>query len=71
MTRSGIADILPLSPLQEGLLFHALYDDDQAPDVYAAQQILELTGDVDPAAARAAAQFARQAPQPACLLPPP
>ncbi|MEV7731881.1 amino acid adenylation domain-containing protein [Streptomyces sp. NPDC088921] len=56
MTRSGIADILPLSPLQEGLLFHALYDDDQAPDVYAAQQILELTGDVDPAAVRAAGQ---------------
>ncbi|MDH6492446.1 non-ribosomal peptide synthetase [Streptomyces sp. SAI-127] len=56
MTRSGIADILPLSPLQEGLLFHALYDDDQAPDVYAAQQILELTGDVDPAVVRAAGQ---------------
>ncbi|WP_030044762.1 non-ribosomal peptide synthetase, partial [Streptomyces resistomycificus] len=56
MTRSGIADILPLSPLQEGLLFHALYDDDQSPDVYAAQQILELTGDVDPAAVRAAGQ---------------
>lgn len=56
MTRSGIADILPLSPLQEGLLFHALYDDDQAPDVYAAQQILELAGDVDPAAVRAAGQ---------------
>ncbi|WP_406166222.1 amino acid adenylation domain-containing protein [Streptomyces canus] len=56
MTRSGIADILPLSPLQEGLLFHALYDDDQAPDVYAAQQILELTGDVAPAAVRAAGQ---------------
>ena len=28
-----IEDILPLSPLQEGLLFHALYDA-QAPDVY-------------------------------------
>ncbi|MFC9679242.1 amino acid adenylation domain-containing protein [Streptomyces sp. NPDC056948] len=56
MTRSAIADILPLSPLQEGLLFHALYDDDQSPDVYAAQQILELTGDVDPAAVRAAGQ---------------
>ncbi|MPY64579.1 condensation domain-containing protein, partial [Streptomyces spongiae] len=60
MTRSGIADILPLSPLQEGLLFHALYDDEQSPDVYAAQQILELTGEltgrVDPAAVRAAGQ---------------
>ncbi|MFF5369821.1 amino acid adenylation domain-containing protein [Streptomyces sp. NPDC013187] len=58
MTRSGsaIADILPLSPLQEGLLFHALYDDEQAPDLYATQQILELTGPVDPAAVRAAGQ---------------
>ncbi|MET8974170.1 amino acid adenylation domain-containing protein [Streptomyces sp. NPDC004539] len=56
MTRSGIADVLPLSPLQEGLLFHALYDDEGSPDVYAAQQILELTGKVDPAAVRAAGQ---------------
>ena len=58
MTRSGsgIADILPLSPLQEGLLFHALYEDEQAPDLYATQQILELTAPVDPAAVRAAGQ---------------
>ncbi|MFI5800203.1 amino acid adenylation domain-containing protein [Streptomyces sp. NPDC051677] len=56
MTRSGISDVLPLSPLQEGLLFHALYDDDHDPDVYAAQQVLELSGDVDPAAVRAAGQ---------------
>ncbi|KUN96931.1 non-ribosomal peptide synthetase [Streptomyces caeruleatus] len=56
MTRSGIADILPLSPLQEGLLFHALYDDEQSPDVYATQQVLELTGAVDAAAVRAAGQ---------------
>src|SRR5262249_21713777 len=34
-----IEDVLPLSPLQEGLLFHALYDA-QAPDVYTVQ--LEL-----------------------------
>ncbi|MFE9450309.1 amino acid adenylation domain-containing protein [Streptomyces sp. NPDC006739] len=58
MTRSGsgIADILPLSPLQEGLLFHALYDDERSPDLYATQQILELAGPVDPAAVRAAGQ---------------
>jgi non-ribosomal peptide synthetase component F len=31
-----IEDILPLSPLQEGLLFHALYDA-QAPDIYTVQ----------------------------------
>ena len=34
-----IEDILPLSPLQEGLLFHALYDA-QAPDVYTIQLVL-------------------------------
>ncbi|TLS44251.1 amino acid adenylation domain-containing protein [Streptomyces montanus] len=56
MTRSGISDILPLSPLQEGLLFHALYDDERAPDVYAAQLVLELAGPVAPAAVRAAGQ---------------
>ncbi|MFJ9898453.1 amino acid adenylation domain-containing protein [Streptomyces sp. NPDC091280] len=58
MTRSGspIADILPLSPLQEGLLFHALYDDERSPDLYTTQQVLELRGPVDPAAVRAAGQ---------------
>ena len=34
-----IEDMLPLSPLQEGLLFHALYDA-QAPDVYSVQLVL-------------------------------
>ena len=38
-----IEDILPLSPLQEGLLFHALYDA-QGPDVYTVQLELELEG---------------------------
>ncbi|MCC7105705.1 MAG: non-ribosomal peptide synthetase, partial [Chloroflexi bacterium] len=42
----GIEDILPLSPLQEGLLFHALYDA-RAPDVYTVQQELELVGPLD------------------------
>ncbi|MFJ6811658.1 amino acid adenylation domain-containing protein, partial [Streptomyces anulatus] len=49
-----IEDILPLSPLQEGLLFHALYDH-QAPDVYTVQIVLDLEGDVDAAALRGAA----------------
>ena len=35
--------MLPLSPLQEGLLFHALYDA-QAPDVYTVQLVLALRG---------------------------
>ena len=42
----GIEDILPLSPLQEGLLFHALYDA-QGPDVYTVQLELELEGALD------------------------
>ena len=41
-----IEDILPLSPLQEGLLFHALYDA-QAPDVYTVQLELGLEGPLD------------------------
>ena len=46
----AIEDILPLSPLQEGLLFHALYDA-QAPDVYTVQLELELEGALDAARA--------------------
>ena len=42
----AIEDILPLSPLQEGLLFHALYDA-QGPDVYTVQLELELEGALD------------------------
>ena len=41
-----IDDILPLAPLQEGLLFHALYDA-QAPDVYTIQLELALEGPLD------------------------
>ena len=38
-----IEEILPLSPLQEGLVFHALYDE-EAPDVYTVQLTLSLAG---------------------------
>ena len=41
-----IEDVLPLAPLQEGLLFHALYDA-QAPDVYTVQLDLGLEGALD------------------------
>jgi amino acid adenylation domain-containing protein/non-ribosomal peptide synthase protein (TIGR01720 family)/FkbM family methyltransferase len=44
-----IEDVLPLSPLQEGLLFHALYDA-QGADVYTVQLVLGLEGLLDPEA---------------------
>ena len=50
-----IEDILPLSPLQEGLLFHALYDA-RAPDVYTVQLDLELEGALDGAVLEASLQ---------------
>jgi amino acid adenylation domain-containing protein len=49
----GLADVLPVSPLQEGFFFHAAFDDD---DTYAVQETLELTGRVDPAELRASWQ---------------
>ena len=50
-----IEDILPLSRLQEGLLFHALYDT-QSPDVYTTQLVLGLDGALDEAVLRQAVQ---------------
>ena len=48
-----IEDILPLSPLQEGLLFHALYDA-QAPDIYTTQLVLGLEGTLEEAVLKTA-----------------
>ncbi|ANN20078.1 non-ribosomal peptide synthetase [Amycolatopsis orientalis] len=42
----GVADLLPLSPLQHGLAFHAGFSGDGV-DVYTAQAVLELTGPLD------------------------
>ncbi|MEK8104430.1 condensation domain-containing protein [Micromonospora sp. M12] len=50
-----LSDALPLTPLQEGLLFHALYDQ-QAPDVYTVQFVLELRGRLDAARLHTAAE---------------
>ncbi|MFH9426615.1 amino acid adenylation domain-containing protein, partial [Streptomyces sp. NPDC017529] len=50
-TAPGLADVWPLSPLQEGLLFHAAYDE-SSPDVYRTQRTLELTGPLDAARLR-------------------
>ncbi|MEC4016310.1 non-ribosomal peptide synthetase [Streptomyces sp. H27-D2] len=43
---SALAEVWPLSPLQEGMLFHAAYDD-QGPDVYAMQCVLAVNGPLD------------------------
>ncbi|MGW2232074.1 AMP-binding protein, partial [Streptomyces formicae] len=48
-----IEDILPLSPLQEGLLFHSVYDR-SGNDVYTAQSVFELADPLDTDALRAA-----------------
>ena len=48
-----LEDILPLSPLQEGLAFHAEYDGG-AEDVYSVQVAVELAGALDAARLRAA-----------------
>ncbi|MGP3990889.1 non-ribosomal peptide synthetase, partial [Streptomyces sp. 3N207] len=53
--QSGIADVLPLTPLQEGLLFHALHEKSSA-DEYVAQVVLEFEGPVRAADLRAAAE---------------
>ncbi|MEV7676575.1 amino acid adenylation domain-containing protein [Streptomyces sp. NPDC088752] len=53
MTGFQLEDVLPLTPLQAGMLFHALYDSD-AVDVYTAQFAFTLEGTVDTAALRAA-----------------
>src|SRR5690606_24423143 len=37
----GCEDVWPLSPLQEGLLFHAAFDG-EGPDVYTGQRVLDL-----------------------------
>ncbi|MFJ9938094.1 amino acid adenylation domain-containing protein [Streptomyces virginiae] len=47
------AEVLPLSPLQEGLYFHAQYDD-RALDVYLMQNFVELLHEVDAPALREA-----------------
>ncbi|MFJ1614165.1 amino acid adenylation domain-containing protein [Streptomyces sp. NPDC088249] len=42
----ALRDILPLTPLQEGLYFHSVFDDD-ATGSYVEQQLLTLDGEVD------------------------
>ncbi|QUQ69298.1 non-ribosomal peptide synthetase [Kutzneria sp. CA-103260] len=68
MAQSRIEDIWPLSPLQAGLIFHAVYDGEGL-DVYVGHWILELDGPVEAARLRAAwdALLTRHAPLRACF----
>ncbi|GLZ40765.1 hypothetical protein Acsp05_43890 [Actinokineospora sp. NBRC 105648] len=50
-----VADVWPTTPLQAGLLFLSRFDESTV-DVYTTQQVLSLTGEVDGARLRAAAQ---------------
>ncbi|WP_275562122.1 non-ribosomal peptide synthetase [Streptomyces sp. 5-6(2022)] len=60
MKQTRIEDLLPLSPLQEGLLFHAQYSEG-ALDVYTVQLAVRVEGPVDaPAVRRAAAALMRR-----------
>ncbi|MCP2287804.1 non-ribosomal peptide synthetase [Nocardia amikacinitolerans] len=51
----ALSDVWPLTPLQEGLLFHALVSEESV-DAYSVQLVLELRGRVDPERLRRAAQ---------------
>ncbi|MEV6103062.1 condensation domain-containing protein, partial [Nocardia sp. NPDC051981] len=50
-----IEDFLPVTPLQEGLIFHSLYGG-QAQDPYVVPMVLELDGPLDTATLRASVQ---------------
>ena len=51
---SKIVSVLPLSPLQEGLLFHAIFDEGTT-DAYCVQIVLRLNGSLDAGALKVAA----------------
>ena len=49
MSNPEFTDVWPLSPMQEGMVFHALYDEGGT-DVYVVQHVLNLIGSLDVAA---------------------
>ncbi|MEA2692206.1 MAG: hypothetical protein QOJ16_1593, partial [Acidobacteriota bacterium] len=54
MSRPAIQDIYPLSPMQQGMLFHTVFE--EGAEAYFEQVRIVLTGDLDPAAFRRAWQ---------------
>ncbi|MFD0026546.1 amino acid adenylation domain-containing protein, partial [Streptomyces sp. NPDC058382] len=52
-SKPRLEGILPLSPLQQGLLFHAMYDT-AGPDVYTMQFVLDIEGELDAGALHSA-----------------
>ncbi|WP_143664579.1 condensation domain-containing protein, partial [Streptomyces sp. NRRL B-24572] len=54
-TTRTVDDILPLSPLQSGLLFHSVFDE-ATPDIYTVQSTFHLAGPLDAGRARRAAE---------------
>ncbi|GAB3440152.1 amino acid adenylation domain-containing protein [Actinophytocola sediminis] len=55
LAEPGVADVLPTTPLQQGMVFLSGYEPD-GPDPYAMQLVLRLTGNLDAARLRSAAQ---------------
>ena len=43
VTRSKLEDVLPLTPLQEGLLFQTLFDS-ESEDLYVSQMLIDIEG---------------------------
>ncbi|MFC7447922.1 amino acid adenylation domain-containing protein [Rhodococcus daqingensis] len=52
---ADLVDVLPMTPLQEGIYFHSAFETEHS-DPYVVQQIIELTGPVDPQALHVALQ---------------
>ncbi|MFC9514919.1 amino acid adenylation domain-containing protein [Nocardiaceae bacterium NPDC056970] len=59
-TAPTMSDVLPTTPLQDGIYFHSVYERDGAsptePDPYVVQQVVELSGEVDAVALHRALQ---------------
>ncbi|MFC6085306.1 amino acid adenylation domain-containing protein [Sphaerisporangium aureirubrum] len=65
-----LADVWPLTAMQQGILFHSLLDT-SAYDAYQMQFVLHLSGEIDPARMRAAGQaLIDRHPNLRCAFPP-